>query len=84
MKGNYRSPWILIILLILGGIIGSLIGDALSGIPALRVLATSTSVGLPAATLQLDVLTLTLGFTAKINLFGVIGLILAFLVYRRL
>lgn len=84
MKGSYRSPWLLVILLVLGGIIGSLIGEALSGIPALRVLATETSIGLPVTTLNLDVLTITLGFTIKINLFGVFGFILAFLIYRRL
>ncbi|MEG3069165.1 MAG: DUF4321 domain-containing protein [Syntrophaceticus schinkii] len=84
MKGSYRSPWLLVILLILGGILGSLIGDLLSGIPALRILATARSIGLPVTILHLDVLTLTLGFTVKINLFGVLGFILAFLIYRRL
>ncbi len=84
MKGSYRSPWLLVILLVLGGIFGSLIGDALSGIPALRMLATARSIGLPVTTLDLDVINLTLGFTFKINLFGLIGLILAFLIYRRL
>lgn len=84
MKGSYRSPWLLVILLVFGGIIGSLIGETLSGIPALRVLATATSIGLPVTTLNLNVLTITLGFTIKINLFGVFGFILAFLIYRRL
>ncbi|MGI6405329.1 MAG: DUF4321 domain-containing protein [Syntrophaceticus sp.] len=84
MKGSYRSPWLLVILLLIGGILGSLLGDVFSGIPALQVLATARSIGLPQTTLNLDIFTLTLGFTIKINFFGVLGFILAFLIYRRL
>ncbi len=84
MRGNYRSPWLLVILLIIGGILGSLMGDLLAGVPGLKMLAMAKSIGLPLTTLDLDVVTLTLGFTVKINLFGILGFILAFVVYRRL
>lgn len=83
-SGSYQSPWLLVILLVLGGVFGSLVGEVLSGIPALGVLGTARSIGLPMTTLDLDVITLTLGFTIRINLIGLIGFALAFLIYRRL
>ncbi|NPV29296.1 MAG: DUF4321 domain-containing protein [Firmicutes bacterium] len=82
--GNYRSPWLLVILLILGGIFGSLIGEALGAIPALAILREGRSIGLPVNTLDLEVLALTLGFTIKVNLISLLGFIAAFFVYRHL
>ena len=37
----------------------------------------------PAATLNLHIMTLTFGFTLKINLSAVIGIVVAFLLFRR-
>ena len=84
VSAGYRSPWLLVILLVLGGVFGSLVGDVLSGTPALGFLGTARSIGLPVTTLDLDVITLTLGFTVRVNLIGLIGVVLAFLIYRRL
>jgi hypothetical protein len=81
---NYRSPWLLVILLILGGICGSLLGDALSGISTLNFLHHSRSLGLPVTRLDLGVISLTLGFTFQANLMSLLGFVAAFLVYKRL
>ena len=87
MKGygqHYRSPWLLVILLILGGISGGLIGQALGGIQHLAFLNQGPSIGLPVTTLNLDFLTLTFGCTFKVNPVSILGFILAFIIYLRL
>ncbi|MGB9792482.1 MAG: DUF4321 domain-containing protein [Thermacetogeniaceae bacterium] len=86
MKGyaQYRSPWLLVILLVLGGIFGSLIGEVLSGVPGLAFLGIGRSVGLPVTTLNLDILAFTFGFTVKVNLISLLGFVAAFIIYRRL
>jgi riboflavin transporter FmnP len=87
MKGygqHYRSAWLLVILLILGGIVGGLIGQALSSIHHLAFLNQGPGIGLPATTLNLDFLTLTFGFTFKVNPVSILGFIVAFIIYLRL
>jgi hypothetical protein len=87
MKGygqHYRSAWLLVILLIVGGIAGGLIGQALSGIHQLAFLNQWPSVGLPATTLNLEFLTLTFGFAFKVNPVSIAGFIAALILYLRL
>jgi hypothetical protein len=81
---QYQSPWLLVILLVLGGIFGSLIGQALGALPGLGFLGQVHSVGLPVTKLDLDVLAFTFGFTVKANLVSLVGFVVAFFVYRRL
>ncbi|HAA90788.1 MAG: Uncharacterized protein XD63_1387 [Thermoanaerobacterales bacterium 50_218] len=82
--GSYKSPWILVILLVIGGIFGSIVGEALGSVPALAVLSKGREVGLPVTTLDLEVLAITFGFTFKVNLISLLGFVLAFFIYRRL
>ena len=87
MKGygqRYRSPWLLVILLILGGILGGMIGHALGGISNLAFFNQGIYTGLPVTTLDLNFLTLTFGFTFKVNLVSILGFIVAFIIYLRL
>jgi hypothetical protein len=83
--GHYRSLWLLLILLILGGIFGSLIGQALGGFNHLAVLNQGPYIGIaPPTTLDLNFLTITFGFTFKVNPVSFLGFIVAFLAYLRL
>jgi hypothetical protein len=87
MKGygqHYRSPWLLVILLILGGILGGLVGQALSGVQQLAFINQGPIVGLPETMLNLDFLAITFGFTFKVNPVGILGFIGAFLLYLHL
>jgi len=86
VRGNSRQgPWILLILLvggsILGGWIGALLGHYYPGIP---IIYQSQSVGLPTTTLDLQVFTLTLGFTLRFSLLSLLGMGLGLLAYRQL
>jgi hypothetical protein len=87
MKGygqHYRSPLLLVILLILGGLLGGMIGHALSGVWNLAILNQGIDTGLPTTTLNLGFLTLTFGFTFRVNLVSILGFIVAFIIYLRL
>ncbi|NLC07537.1 MAG: DUF4321 domain-containing protein [Syntrophomonadaceae bacterium] len=86
MRGlSDKSAWILLILLIIGGIIGSWLGVVLVKMwPGLGLLGQTEVIGLPPTTLDLQILSVTFGFALRLNLLTVLGFILAYLIYRRL
>lgn len=77
-----RSSLLLLILLLTGAAIGGLLGEILGGY--LPILMVDKVFGFSPTTIDLGVLTFTLGFTFRLNLAGVIGLILGFFFYRQL
>lgn len=82
---TYPGWQLLLILLVLGGIIGGWIGDAIVKLwPAFSELGRTQSIGLPSFILDLKVFTLTFGFMLHINLFTILGLIIAYILFRRL
>lgn len=84
-RSNAYPGWqIFLLLLVLGGIIGGWIGDAVVKLwPNLKVLGQVQSVGLPAFSLDLNVFTLQFGFMLHVNFFTILGFILAYFLYRR-
>ncbi len=76
-----KSVWLLLLFLIIGSFIGSLLGQALGGaLPWLNL--SSRAYGLnPPLVLDFDLFTLTVGFTVRLTVAGVLGLILSLLVY---
>jgi len=88
VSGNarfYQSWQLLLLLLILGGIIGGWIGDAMVKMwPAMGILGRTQSFGIPNFVINLRVFTLNFGFMLHMNFFSIVGFILAYLVYRRL
>lgn len=85
-KGRSSANWpLLLLLLIVGGIIGSALGQLVVKIwPELQIFGQVYSVGLPAFTLDLQVFTFTLGFMLHLSVFTILGFILAYLAYRKL
>jgi hypothetical protein len=78
-----RGLGFLIVLLIIGGLIGSLIGLALGNIwPILD--QGLPLIGFEPMTIDLSVIVLTFGFTLKLNVASTIGLLLAFIIYLKL
>lgn len=78
----------LITLLILGALVGALLGEVIrllfpGGILE-QLFARGVSPGLSPATMDLRVLSVTFGFTVRLNLASLFGIALALFVYRRI
>lgn len=86
MRGrSSQNIWILVLLLLAGVVLGGFIASMLGGIPALSWLAYGSDFGLSSPlVLDLGVLTLQFGLTIRFTIAGIIGIALAFLIYRKL
>lgn len=72
----------LILLLLTSVIIGTILGKAFSSY--LPVLNYGESIGFGPATLDLSIFTVTFGFNASLTVAGIIGIIIAIIVYKKL
>lgn len=85
MKGSGRGIGSYILIIFLGAIGGSLIGEALgSNVKSLQVLKNIYTIGTskPLA-VDLKVLSLTFGINFNINIMSILGVVLAIIVYRK-
>ncbi|HEU5394920.1 MAG TPA: DUF4321 domain-containing protein [Candidatus Methylomirabilis sp.] len=78
----------LIVLLVVGALLGALLGELIrilfpGGILE-QLFARGVSPGLSPATLDLRVVSVTFGFTLRLNLASLLGIAVALYVYRRL
>ena len=79
-----RGKLISILFILAGLVIGGLIGNLTSNIDGLSWLSYGEEFGLrDPIVLDLNVLTLTLGLTIKINIASIIGVIISLIVYRK-
>jgi uncharacterized protein DUF4321 len=85
----HRGLGLLILAIVAGLVVGSLLGELLGQVVAaewLRDLLTrGPTIGLTnPATLDLRLLAITFGIVFKVNVVGVLGIIIAVIVFRRL
>lgn len=81
--GSSKNPWILALLLVVGSLTGSLLGQLLGG--ALPFLNTGSTIALTPQTLRLaEVFNLTFGFSFRLNIATILGMVLAIWVYRKI
>ena len=85
----HRGIGLFVVALVAGLVVGSLLGDLLGqlvGSPWLRDLLTrGPTIGLtPPATLDLRLVSITFGVMFKVNVVGVLGIVVALLVVRRM
>ncbi|HHY11404.1 MAG TPA: DUF4321 domain-containing protein [Firmicutes bacterium] len=81
MRRQSRT-WVWVIALLAGAIVGSVIGEVLSDVAP--ILARGFSVGLqPPFNLDLNVVSLTLGFSIRLNLAGAILVLILVLILGR-
>lgn len=79
MKNNKIMLLIFLLIgLILGGLIGDILGDY---IPLLNY---SKSIGINSFNLDLSLLKMNFSFQMRLNLAGLIGIVLAIILYRKL
>lgn len=77
-----KSPWVFIIVLIMGALLGSVLGKILGGmVPVFNI---SQDIGIKPTTIDLGILTFNFGLLLKLNLASVLGFILAYLLYKKL
>ena len=78
-----KNNWSLLIMVLAGVVLGGLIAQLTSGIPALSWLGYGQTFGLTnPLVLDFGILVLTFGLTIKITVAGIIGIILAILIYH--
>lgn len=81
-----REPWWVLVIIVIGGaMLGSVFADAVGQFTYFAPLAHSVVFGVsPPVTLDLRVMTLTLGVTVRLNLAVVLGIIAAVYLFRLL
>ncbi len=89
MAKKLDSVAVLLVILVLGALIGSVIGEVIvtlaPGGKLEKVFSRWRNPGIaPPVVLDLKVITLTFGLTMKINLASLLGIVLALLIYRKL
>ncbi|HWR20374.1 MAG TPA: DUF4321 domain-containing protein [Verrucomicrobiae bacterium] len=89
MAKRSDSVIMLLVILILGALIGTVIGEVIAVMAPGGIVEKIFSKGIhpglsPPATLDLKVLSISFGFTVKINLSSLLGIGLALLLYRKL
>ena len=78
-----KNVWVLLILLLTGVVLGGFIGNVTEGSPALSWLSFGESFGLNTPlVLDFGILVVTFGLSIRITMAGIIGVVLALLVYR--
>jgi hypothetical protein len=77
-----KSPWILVALLLIGGLAGTAAADALG--PHVPYLKSAAKIGFDPFTLDLRFMSLTVGFKMGLGILTALGLIIGYWVYRRL
>jgi hypothetical protein len=81
-----RNPWwVLLVVVLAGGLLGSVIAEAVVGYPLLGFLAREVRAGIdPAVTLDLRIISITFGTIIRLNLAMLLGVVIAVWIYRLL
>ncbi len=75
--------WVFLIFLFSGIIVGSLLGELAGAVPGLEWLAYGQSFGLTEPfLLDINILQLSFGLTIQLNIAGIIGIIIALVLYK--
>lgn len=86
MRGHSsQNIWVLLLLMLAGVVLGGFIGSALGGISVLSWLNYGSDFGLSSPiVLDLGVLVVQFGLTIRFTIAGIIGILLAFILYRKM
>lgn len=84
--GRSRNPWwVLAVVVLAGGLLGSVIAEAVVGYPVLGFLAREVRAGIdPPFTLDLRIVNVTFGGIVRLNLAMLVGVVVAVWIYRLL
>jgi hypothetical protein len=84
-----KSPWLLLVFILLGGLLGGILGEILRimapGGAIQNIFATALTPGIhPPLTLDLVLLKVTFGFSLKMNLLTFLGMFLGIYLYKQM
>lgn len=82
MRVKSNDGIVLLVLLLVGAVFGSLIGAALGDI--IPILNYGKTIGVDPFVVDLNVIILTFGLKLSLNLSGILGIVIAFFIYRKL
>jgi len=82
-----KSPWVLLMFLLIGGLLGGILGEILRVMAPQgtiqNIFATNVTPGIsPPLTVDLILLKLTFGFSLKVSLLSVLGMFLGVYLYK--
>jgi hypothetical protein len=84
LKGSGKSSIFFVFLVLLGALTGSLLGEMLGDITVLKFLKHVYTIGTSSpVTLNLRVVTFTIGLNLNMNIMSIIGVIVAIILYRK-
>ena len=82
-RAGYKSPWVLLIMMLAGIVLGGFIGTLTQDMSALSWLNYGQSFGLDSPIiLNLGIMVITFGLSIKITIASILGLVLAAIIYR--
>ncbi len=87
MRGRERNPWIFLLLLLVGVVIGGFLGEFFKQLGIFEFLNYGATFGVSPATpfiLDLGILQLSFALLVNINIFSIIGIVLAVIVFRKM
>ncbi len=77
-----RSGWIMLLMVVCGLVVGGFLGELLG--KYFPILKYGYNLGISAHEWNFHVLRLTFGFDFNINMFSILGIVIAIYIYRRL
>lgn len=82
MKTTHKNVFVLLFILLIGLVLGGLIGEVFKNY--FSILTYTKAIGFSPVTIDLGIMKLTLGFSMHLNLSNVIGIVIAFVLFRRI
>ena len=83
-----KSPWVLLIFVLIGGLLGGILGEILHVMAPQgniqSIFSTHFTPGIsPPLTIDLVLLKFTIGFSLKVNLLSILGMFIGVYLYKR-
>ncbi len=83
---KYKNGWLLLLFILIGVVVGGLISEVTSGVPALSWLSYGNTFGINNSgnplILDLGILVITFALQIRITIASIIGVIIAIVVYK--
>lgn len=80
-----KNNWALVLLILIGVVLGGFLGNLVSGVPGLSWLNYGKAFGFSSPmVLDLGIMVLTFALTINITIAGIIGVVIAIIIYRLL